>query len=147
MKKLISLLIASSFLIGMCSISASAALDYTNTYYMNGYKLRGSTVMNDKVASSSTYCENYNYGKSVQLNYYHYYGHEVKCITRGDVDTFVTNGFDTYSASYTNNSSTDEYLGAIGSHKVKATSYMIWSSHESEDDSHVGSVVPDYSDI
>lgn len=146
MKKLISLLIVSSFLIGMCSISASAALDYTNTYYMNGYKLRGSTVMNDKVVSSSTYCENYNYGKSVQLNYYYYYNHDIKYIISGN-NTFVTNGFDTYSASYTYTSSTKKYLGAIGRHKVKATSYMIWSSHESADDSHVGSVVPDYSDI
>ena len=147
MKKLISLLIASSFLIGMCSISASAALDYTNLYYMNGYKLRGSTVMNDKLVSTSTYCENYNYGKSAIVEYHYYYNNRLYSLTRGNANTFVTNGFDTYSVSYTYTSSTKEYLGAIGSHKVKATSYMIWSSYESEDDSHVGSVVPDYSDI
>lgn len=148
MKKLISFIVVLSILICTCSFSAFAALDYTDIYYMNGYKIKGSALMVNTVASATTYSEKINYGKAAALKYY-YYGSDSRLysLSRGDENSFVTNGFDAYSVDYYYTSATDEYFGAIGRHKVKATSYMIWSSHGCEDDSHVGSVVPDYSDV
>lgn len=146
-KKLISFMVILTIMISTCCISAFAALDYTETYYMNGYKNYGSTVMVDTLSSSTTYSENIGYGKAAQMRYFYYYNHNLLYLDRGSVSTFVTNGFDGYSVSYTYTTSTDEYFGAIGKHLVKASSYMIWSSYDCEDDSCVGSVNPDYSDI
>lgn len=147
MKKIISFIVVLSILICTCSFSAFAALDYTDIYYMNGYKIKGSALMVNTVASATTYSENLNYGKAAELKYYYYSNHMLYNLSRGNENSFVTNGFDGYSVDYSYTTATDEYFGAIGRHKVKATSYMIWSSHGCEDDSHVGSVVPDYSDV
>lgn len=147
MKKLISFILVLSVMIGTSCLSTFAALDYTDTYYINGYELNGNVLMVDTLSSATTYCEKINYKKATALQYHYYYNHVLYYIDRGSTDTFVTNGFEGYSVDYSYSSTTEDYVGAIGRHKVKASNFMIWSSHASEDDSHVGSVVPDYSDI
>lgn len=147
MKKLISFILVLSVMVGTSCFSAFAALDYTDTYYMNGYELNGSVLMVDTLSSATTYCEQINYKKATALEYHYYYNHSLHYLNRGSEHDFVTNGFEAYSVNYSYSSTTSDYVGAIGRHKVKASDFMIWSSHSSEDDSVVDSLVPDYSDV
>lgn len=147
MKKLISFVIVLSILICTCSISVFAAIDYTNTYYMYGDEIKGSVVMVDTLASATTHSENLGYGKAAELKYYYFINHKLYNIRCGNEDSFVVNGFDAFSVNYFYKTETSNYFGAIGRHKVKSTSYMTWSSHACEDDSYVGSIFPDYSDV
>lgn len=144
MKKIISLVIVISIILCTSCFSASAALDYTEDYYMNGYKMHGSIVMNNIQTSASTYCENIGYGKAVNLTYCYLVDNNPKYVYRGNIVTFVTNGFDHFECHYTYTSKTDNYHGAIGQHSVKASEYMIWYSYESRDDTFVGHLTPIY---
>lgn len=147
MKKVISFAIVLAIIVSTCCVSAFAEIDYTNTYHMSGNEIKGNTVMNSYLISTSTYCENINFGKAAHVTYYYYFNHDLYNLSRGSEDTFVTNGFDSYSVTYAYTTTTKEYVGGLGRHRVKAASYLIWSSHACEDDSCVGAAIPDYSDV
>lgn len=126
----------------------------TDTYYMNGYKMYGRVMMNcdlypsaPEAATCYTVCDNIDYGKACYFDYcYKYFGIE-KHITLGDPNYFVyPEGSNNFYIYHTYTSQTDNPVYIQGQHKVRASQYMIWSSHESEDDSYIGRI-PDYSDV
>lgn len=129
------------------SFSAFAEINYTEHYYLHDYRVYGSVATSSGSAIASTYCENIGYGKAVKLKYYYLDGSIAKPVNRGNADTFVTNGFEAYSVSYDYESGKTIVYGAIGEHKVKATQYIIWSSHDCENDSYVGRARPNYADL
>lgn len=129
------------------SFSTFAEIKYTEHYYLYDYRVYGSVVTSSASAMASAYSENIGYGKAVKLKYYYLDGSIAKPVNCGNANTFVTNGFDTYSVSYDYESEKTIVYGANGEHKVKATQYIIWSSHDCENDSYVGRARPDYSDL
>lgn len=136
-KRIISLMAVLAILSTACCISAFAAIDYTPTRKMNGYSLYGYTSIGSNVAISGTYCENINYGKRVLMltNYYDSTGAS-KHKWSPTID-YITNGFDTVTADINGGALNGEIYMSTGYHWVRASSYMYWSSNESDENTFV----------
>lgn len=146
LKMLISFVLVLVFMVSICCVSAFAAIDYTETYYMNGDAIRGYSLMTTNIASVATYSANIGNGKKLTFIYKYTTSAGRTATVELPVNSYVVNGLDTFDASYTA-SSGQTLTGVMGQHWVKASSYYIWSSHDCEDDSHIGNCVPDYSDL
>ena len=64
LKMLISFVLVLVFMVSICCVSAFAAIDYTETYYMNGDAIRGYSLMTTNIASVATYSANIGNGKN-----------------------------------------------------------------------------------
>ena len=136
MKKRIRFLtLALSLLIMLGSFSVSSVFaDYssTETYYMNGYAMRGQLLTYSDSADASTFCENLGYGKKVSIVFHCKLEDQDVYLTRG-VNSYVVNGFDTFSYSADKPNNVDKVRGAESKHWVKASTHMYWSSDDCED--------------
>lgn len=143
LKMLISFVLVLVFMVSICCVSAFAAIDYTETYYLNGYRINGNTVLGSNIVSVSTYAENINYGKRVRMNYAYISHGGIDVLKLNEPSGYVMNGLDTYSV-YVNGNTLGTLTGGWGSHWVKASSYMVWSSFDCEDDTVVGNITVEY---